>query len=57
MYRSAALRERRTPMRPDGNYFTTSRIGVRRSDRFYGRDARPKSEVEALHGLTARVRL
>ena len=41
--------ERRTPMRLVGNYFASSRIGVRRSDQVRGRDARPKLEVEALH--------
>src|SRR6266540_4453842 len=41
--------ERRTPMRLDGNCFATSRIGVRRSDRVHGPDARPTLEVEALH--------
>src|SRR6058998_2552764 len=41
--------ERRTPMRLDGNYFASSRIGVRRSDQVHGRNVRPKLEVEAPH--------
>src|SRR5437867_1571446 len=41
--------ERRTPMRLDGNYFASSRIGVRRSDQVHGPNARPKLEVEASH--------
>src|SRR5437867_5233611 len=41
--------ERRTPMRLDGNYFASSRIGVRRSDQVHGPNAPPKLEVEASH--------
>src|SRR5213592_4904696 len=41
--------ERRTPMRLDGNYFASSRIGVRRSDQVHGPNVRPKLEVEAPH--------
>src|SRR5437867_5535994 len=41
--------ERRTPMRLDGNYFASSRIGVRRSDQVHGPNVRPKLEVEASH--------
>ncbi len=50
-FRADASREpeRRTPMRLDGNCFTTSRIGVRRSDKVPGPDARPNLEVEASH--------
>src|SRR5438093_4738853 len=41
--------ERRTPMRLDGNYFASSRIGVRRSDQVHGPNVRPKLEVGASH--------
>src|SRR5881296_4447640 len=43
--------ERRTPMRLDGNALPTSRIGVRRSCKVHGPDARPKLEVGAAHEL------
>src|SRR5436309_4140314 len=36
-------------MRLDGNYFASSRIGVRRSDQVHGPNVRPKLEVEASH--------
>jgi len=36
-------------MRLDGNYFASSRIGVRRSDQVHGPDARPELEVKAFH--------